>query len=338
MPESGGPTSQSGILYQNSVAALYLGRLCDPTERPPREQVREVQVESRSAVDDIAIRFGDDSRGWIQVKERVRIRSPEWKKMWPDFSQQRSDPKFTPKDRLFRWLGEPSNVQRELKELCNRAQSANSGEDWLGSLSKSLKELFGHVRGCFEEESELLALEVFKVLSVEIRSLAELGRDLAPHWIPPSHDLNMDFVFVQLTALANKGARLRQRFQRTDVLRDLKANGVTLRAGAGIDTYRETLRRRRHRRYLRLSKPFRQRRLANSALLRQAVCAHLRRSRHLSDHLFLEFFAVLHGFCRLLAPGFSGSAQAATFLTQGGDLRSVEPNLHLHGVKAAEPG
>ena len=39
MPETGGPTTQSGILYQNSIAALFLGRLCDATPRPENERV-----------------------------------------------------------------------------------------------------------------------------------------------------------------------------------------------------------------------------------------------------------------------------------------------------------
>jgi hypothetical protein len=33
MPEPGGPTTQSGILFQNRAAALWLGRLLDPRER-----------------------------------------------------------------------------------------------------------------------------------------------------------------------------------------------------------------------------------------------------------------------------------------------------------------
>ena len=46
MPERGGPTTQSGILYQNSIAALYLGRLCDATQRPASDFVQSVRVEA----------------------------------------------------------------------------------------------------------------------------------------------------------------------------------------------------------------------------------------------------------------------------------------------------
>ena len=44
MTESGGPTTQSGIYYQNSVTALYLGRLCDASPRPDRDRIIEVRL------------------------------------------------------------------------------------------------------------------------------------------------------------------------------------------------------------------------------------------------------------------------------------------------------
>ena len=39
MAEAGGPTTQSGIPYQNSIAALYLGRMIDPAPRSKRDRV-----------------------------------------------------------------------------------------------------------------------------------------------------------------------------------------------------------------------------------------------------------------------------------------------------------
>ncbi len=59
MTERGGPTTQSGILYQNSVAALYLGRLCDATWRLDDQFVVHVRVEAPSDVDDIIVTFAD---------------------------------------------------------------------------------------------------------------------------------------------------------------------------------------------------------------------------------------------------------------------------------------
>lgn len=68
MPEAGGTTTQSGIYYQNSIAALYLGRLIDPRTRTASERVIEVRVEAPEQVDDIVIRHSDGSCTYIQAK------------------------------------------------------------------------------------------------------------------------------------------------------------------------------------------------------------------------------------------------------------------------------
>lgn len=53
MPEAAGPANQSGICYQNSCAALVLGRLCDTRIQPAHERVIEVRVAAPSYVDDV---------------------------------------------------------------------------------------------------------------------------------------------------------------------------------------------------------------------------------------------------------------------------------------------
>ena len=55
MAESGGTTTQSGIYYQNSIAALYLGRLVDSQPRSAIDRVVEVRVEAPEHEDDIVI-------------------------------------------------------------------------------------------------------------------------------------------------------------------------------------------------------------------------------------------------------------------------------------------
>lgn len=57
MPEAGGPTTQSGILYQNAIAVLYLGRLCDAVPRPDYQRVIHVRVEAPEDVDDTVVTF-----------------------------------------------------------------------------------------------------------------------------------------------------------------------------------------------------------------------------------------------------------------------------------------
>ena len=78
MPERGPTSNQSGIFYQNSVAALFLGRLCDPTERLASEAVVHIRVEAPQHVDDIVITFADSHKTYIQAKENIRVTDEAW--------------------------------------------------------------------------------------------------------------------------------------------------------------------------------------------------------------------------------------------------------------------
>ncbi len=89
MAEPGGTTTQSGIYYQNSIAALYLGRLID-SSRIVSETLESVRVESPDAVDDIVIKFADSTKEYIQAKERLNTSSTEWNKLWLSFKEQSS--------------------------------------------------------------------------------------------------------------------------------------------------------------------------------------------------------------------------------------------------------
>ncbi|MCP3476516.1 hypothetical protein NLM33_40615 [Bradyrhizobium sp. CCGUVB1N3] len=62
MAEPGGPTTQDGIFYQNTVAARFLADLLDLGRLPPRERVIEVRVEAPADVDDIVVRYADNHR------------------------------------------------------------------------------------------------------------------------------------------------------------------------------------------------------------------------------------------------------------------------------------
>ena len=79
MPEPAGPANQSGVLYQNTIAALFLARMCDPGERPVTEQVVRVRVEAPTDVDDIVLHFADGHRCFIQAK-------CEFSEFWHAFS------------------------------------------------------------------------------------------------------------------------------------------------------------------------------------------------------------------------------------------------------------
>lgn len=68
MAETGGATTQAGIFYQNSAAALNLADQLEPGAIPPRERVIEVRVEAPADVDDIVVRYADGHCQYLNVK------------------------------------------------------------------------------------------------------------------------------------------------------------------------------------------------------------------------------------------------------------------------------
>ncbi len=94
MPERGGTTTQSGIYYQNKVAALFLGDLRDASPRPDSERVTEVRVEAPWAVDDIVVTYADGHRLYIPAKEKVARGDSAWIDTWRDIERQFFSPDF----------------------------------------------------------------------------------------------------------------------------------------------------------------------------------------------------------------------------------------------------
>lgn len=157
MPHLGGPTTQSGILFQNSVASLFLGDLLDAAASGS-QQVVAVRVEAPAWVDDTVVSYADSHLVYIQAKESLRVafsrvgaraadeesegdleeeeaqapragaaRSPQktpWEKLWLDFEAQFLSAGFgRGRDRLMLFCGSLSESVRNLKALCEWAKS-----------------------------------------------------------------------------------------------------------------------------------------------------------------------------------------------------------------------
>lgn len=133
MTESGGPTTQAGIRFQDRVAALYMGRMLDARERPSRDRPVEVQMETQDAVDDFVVRFDDGSRHFFQAKLSLQRKTGVWGDLWQDlYTQFRKG--LSPDDRLILMLGEPTALSSALKDLSTRSNSLDAAE-WLRSLA-----------------------------------------------------------------------------------------------------------------------------------------------------------------------------------------------------------
>ncbi|WP_145953921.1 hypothetical protein [Paenibacillus bovis] len=66
--EYSGPTTQAGISYQNSIAALYSGRMIDSKYFSPVDKVTKIRVEVPEYVNDTVITFINEVNWYIQAK------------------------------------------------------------------------------------------------------------------------------------------------------------------------------------------------------------------------------------------------------------------------------
>jgi len=191
MPIAGGSTTQSGIYYQNTVAALYMGRMLDPRISDLTQQVVAVRSEARAYVDDVVVLFADGHRRFIQVKENIKPVPSDlkWKKLWQDFENQRWDAYFKNEDRLVIYLGKLDAWFSRLNSLCERARGAKDLGEWgeilsshtLGKIEKSIRQMLSP-----EHQNPADSLKLFSVVEVEQRPLDVL-ESFVPSWMPPNN-------------------------------------------------------------------------------------------------------------------------------------------------------
>lgn len=239
MVERGGPTTQAGIHYQNSVAALYLGDLLRWDVVNPAERVVEVRLEAPTDVDDIVVRFADGHRDWIQVKLDLEPRGNAWEKLWSDFAQQCGNDVFGVEDRLVLVIGTASPLAKILVDISERAQHGGP-EEWLGRLSADQRTLINKLTSHLVDPHS-----VFARLRVERIESDRLERDFAPYRLPEVSTKPAQLL-VYLRDLAGgdarvrgifTGARLRQTLERIHGLRVQPPNSW------GLDAYLETVRK-----------------------------------------------------------------------------------------------
>lgn len=244
MRERGGPPVQSGIIYQNSIAALYLGRLCDTRSRPDYERVAKVRVEAPEEVDDIVVTFADDHRAYVHAKENIRRNHEGWTKLWRDFAAQFQKESFQRgKDRLTLRIGEVHNEHHQLAGLCARANADNHIE-WWNRLTGPQQDIAEKIKSLLDvellNEPDLLAF--FGHIDVEIVSLEQIERDQVTYWMPESNRLPMT-LFRLLRDRVGGHARRRESFDSAASLRDsLKADGVNLKDAPDIENLRTAVR------------------------------------------------------------------------------------------------
>lgn len=230
MPERGGPTTQSGILYQNSVTALYLGRLCDVAPRPESQQVVHVRVEAPENVDDTVVTFTDEHRVFIQAKENITCQDDAWAKLWLDIGEQFQNSDFQMgSDRLLLHVGNVRPEHGDLRELCERARTSKSYAEWQSRITKTQKQLVDNIKKhlAIELLDDETLLRFFAHIGVEIWALSQIERDLVRHWMPETTVRPM-MLFRLLRDRVGGMGRVRGSFDAHSLRKDLEQEDPSL--------------------------------------------------------------------------------------------------------------
>jgi len=216
MTEAGGTGTQSGIWYQNSMAALYMGRMLDTRARSIADRVLSVRIEAPEHVDDIVVRYADGASRYVQAKLGLRQGEPAWQRLWQSFSRKRAT--MGPIDRLGIVLADAGSLAVNLRECSRRTDGADAHE-WSGRLTKEQAVVVCAVETALVCD-RTVAFDLFRLTDVEIRTEEMVERDLPPLWMPAGPDPIT--LHGHLRDLAGGGARTRALFEPAGVRAHLR--------------------------------------------------------------------------------------------------------------------
>ncbi len=251
--ERGGSTTQSGIYYQNSISALYLGRLIDPSERLPREHIISVRAEAPEEVDDTVVTYADEHKLFIQAKENVRENDEAWQKLWRDFKNQFDSSDFKMgEDRLMLVVGTVQNEFHALREICTRASTSENASEFYGRLVEPQKKIVRRLKSLlfggktsekadddFDENDNYL-LSLLKHIEVEIYTLKYIEDYEVTRHIPLSNRSQSE-IFSLLRDKVGGEARRKGTFTREQLCLELSETSVEIAAQPSVETLRQTV-------------------------------------------------------------------------------------------------
>lgn len=243
MTEAGGATTQAGIYYQNSVAALYLGELLDLRSTPVRERVVSVRVEAPGDVDDIVVEYADGHRHFLSAKLSLRAGGKAWDNLWADLLAETTAATTRPDDRLAIVVSERTAASDTVTDLGTLAESSVDATEFERRLTGAQRTVLGKIgtsRASLHERFELL-----RRMEVIVRSEAEIEREFAARRGNATNATPATLLAL-LRDLAGGHARTRQTF-RAPTLRQrlLTDHGVAIMEPTdwGVDAYRDAIRR-----------------------------------------------------------------------------------------------
>lgn len=243
VPEAGGPATQAGIFYQNSVAAMALSELLNLDPRIPRERATEVRLEAPEDVDDIVVRFADDHCEFQDVKLRIRVGDRAWPGIWRDLIAQYRAATFGSHDQLILVVEKRTNDSEAVAALCERAASSIDEQELRGRLARPPLAALDSIVSILG--SSTAAYELLRRTSVRHLPLAEIERELGRRRLAGGQSPPPTLLPI-LRDIAGGQARRRGLFQPAPLRRSLRAeHGLLLGEPPewGLESYRATIKR-----------------------------------------------------------------------------------------------
>jgi NACHT domain len=173
LSELGGATTQDGIFYQNSVAALALLDLLEADPQPPRDRVVEVRVEAPEDVDDVVIRYADDHVQYQNVKIIVKPGTDAWARLWSSMYAQFRSQTFQMEDELTFVCGDLDTNVRTIRECCNRASTSTNRAEWEERLTEEQKKLLLTL----PDNVRLQDFELFRRIRIRVLPLEQIENE-----------------------------------------------------------------------------------------------------------------------------------------------------------------
>lgn len=243
MTETGGATTQGGIFYQNTVAALYLADLLDLMPAPPRERVVGVRVESPTDIDDIVVDYADGHRHFLTAKMSLRVGGKPWDGLWRDLGAEVAAAASRPNDRFTIVVAERNAASNAVEALCERAVTSVDVAEFDKRLTEDQRGALNQI-GAADVEP-LARFELLRRIDLRVLPEKEVEHEFSIRrseaiTVAPATFLSL------LRDMVGGNARSRQLFRASPLRRRLaEEHGIRISEPPewGIDAYRATIER-----------------------------------------------------------------------------------------------
>ncbi|WP_083243633.1 NACHT domain-containing protein, partial [Paenibacillus nuruki] len=244
--EPGGPTTQAGISYQNSIAALTIGKMLNPILDSSSKRILEVRVEAPKEVDDMVVTHYDGSVHYTQAKEAIEKKSDvksEWGKVWVAFELQYKKSEFQVGiDKLCLVTDVMHTFLEQTKTIASRANYFQSVDEWKNGLGVAYTKLLTHIKQFLSEELRENEEELWRFFSsILIQKFSEVDIDLMLYTYMPDSNQTVELLFESLVGKVSREAKRRTSYTRESLIPWLEKNNIRIANSVPLELLRSSI-------------------------------------------------------------------------------------------------